>query len=363
MMGNGTITKRINKRTKAEVHQATVRLKGHKSVSRTFDTHNEAEQFLASIAPKLVAYVQASQHSALTKNPVLTQENFNAEKLADVLNLYEASPKCAVTDKARMMGVRKHIESVTIGEIDFLWVEGYIKKLISTPTNRNGTYTYSTVSSHMGLIARACRWRARQLKLPRFNMPFSTREDFPRDWDQKRDRRLSAEEEQKLRDHFATSEHASSEHWLLLLDLVLETGARLQEMVRAEVSEFDVEARVWNMPALHTKKKAKRAVSLTPKAVQTVKRLLLLSHPLEPRIFHTIPNTASASTRFHTAVRKCGIKGLRLHDLRHEAISRLVSDQRDVRIIEIMAMVGHKSAEMLHRYNHGRADEIAKRMK
>jgi len=55
-------------------------------------------------------------------------------------------------------------------------------------------------------------------------------------------------------------------------------------------------------------------------------------------------------------IRMTGIQNLRFHDLRHEAVSRLVeaglSDQ------EVSAISGHKSMQMLKRYTHLRAEDL-----
>ena len=57
---------------------------------------------------------------------------------------------------------------------------------------------------------------------------------------------------------------------------------------------------------------------------------------------------------------KAGLKDLRFHDLRHEAVSRLVeaglSDQ------EVSAISGHKSMQMLKRYTHLRAEDLVGRL-
>ncbi|HDS1779730.1 TPA: tyrosine-type recombinase/integrase, partial [Pseudomonas putida] len=54
--------------------------------------------------------------------------------------------------------------------------------------------------------------------------------------------------------------------------------------------------------------------------------------------------------------KKLGMADLRFHDLRHEAVSRLVegglSDQ------EVSAISGHKSMQMLKRYTHLRAEDL-----
>ena len=52
----------------------------------------------------------------------------------------------------------------------------------------------------------------------------------------------------------------------------------------------------------------------------------------------------------------------RFHDLRHEAISRMVLYKRQLSVFEIMRIVGHSNAEMLHRYANLRGDEMSDRM-
>jgi len=55
-----------------------------------------------------------------------------------------------------------------------------------------------------------------------------------------------------------------------------------------------------------------------------------------------------------------GVSDLRFHDLRHEAVSRLVegglSDQ------EVAGISGHKSMQMLKRYTHLRAEDLVGRL-
>lgn len=59
-------------------------------------------------------------------------------------------------------------------------------------------------------------------------------------------------------------------------------------------------------------------------------------------------------------MKETGIQGLRFHDLRHEAVSRLVEgglgDQ------EVSAISGHKSMQMLKRYTHLRAEDLVERL-
>ncbi len=60
---------------------------------------------------------------------------------------------------------------------------------------------------------------------------------------------------------------------------------------------------------------------------------------------------------FRRAVRQAGIAGLRLHDLRHEATSRLF--EKGLNVMEVASVTGHKTLQMLKRYTHLNAVDLA----
>jgi integrase len=64
---------------------------------------------------------------------------------------------------------------------------------------------------------------------------------------------------------------------------------------------------------------------------------------------------------FGKACQRAGIANLHFHDLRHEATSRLF-ERTDLRGIEIASITGHKTMEMLKRYAHLRASQLAARL-
>jgi integrase len=51
---------------------------------------------------------------------------------------------------------------------------------------------------------------------------------------------------------------------------------------------------------------------------------------------------------------------LHFHDLRHEATSRLF--EKGLNMMEVAAITGHKTLEMLKRYTHLRAEDLAERL-
>ena len=63
---------------------------------------------------------------------------------------------------------------------------------------------------------------------------------------------------------------------------------------------------------------------------------------------------ASFRTAWRNATKKAGLPGLRFHDLRHTAITKLTESMTSEQTI--MAIAGHVSRRMLEHYSHIRMD-------
>ena len=59
--------------------------------------------------------------------------------------------------------------------------------------------------------------------------------------------------------------------------------------------------------------------------------------------------------------KRLGIIKLCFHDLRHEATSRFFFE-KDLSVMEVESITGHKSMEMLSRYTHINADRLADKL-
>lgn len=57
-------------------------------------------------------------------------------------------------------------------------------------------------------------------------------------------------------------------------------------------------------------------------------------------------------------VQSANVVNVRFHDLRHEATSRLF--EKGLNVMEVAAITGHKTLDMLKRYTHLRAEDLAK---
>jgi integrase len=159
-----------------------------------------------------------------------------------------------------------------------------------------------------------------------------------------RDRRFLPGEEKNLLAECAPSLRA-------IVLFALETGMR-----RGEIHKLlwkDVDLAKCTARLFDTKNSEDRTIPLSSRALNVLKGL---SRNINGKVF---PG-ADISHSFAAACARGGIEDLRFHDLRHEATSRLF--EKGFNPMEVSAITGHKTLQMLKRYTHLRAEDLAKRM-
>lgn len=167
-----------------------------------------------------------------------------------------------------------------------------------------------------------------------------------------RDRVLSEAEQARLLEALQPTGRRSP--WMRpLVMLALETAMRRGELLALRWEDVSLSSRT---ALLHdTKNGEGRVVPLSSRAIEVLQAL--------PRSMtgQVIPMTAfAACAAFERATARSGIEGLRFHDLRHTAITRMAEKLPNV--IELAAVSGHKSLRMLQRYYHPRAEDLARRL-
>jgi integrase len=75
---------------------------------------------------------------------------------------------------------------------------------------------------------------------------------------------------------------------------------------------------------------------------------------------HVFGGVKEIKRSFHTACRRAGIKGVRVHDLRHTCASRLV--QLGVDLVTVSRLLGHSSITMTMRYAHPTPENMRRAM-
>lgn len=138
-----------------------------------------------------------------------------------------------------------------------------------------------------------------------------------------------------------------------IIQLAVETGMRRGELVKMKCKDIDYHSRTVSL--YDTKNGEDRVVPLSTSAIAVLKSL---PARIDGGVFGIHPDTVSK--RFMRACRVADIQDLRFHDLRHEAVSRLF--EKGLNPMEVAAVSGHKTLQMLKRYTHLRAEDLAKKL-
>jgi integrase len=163
-----------------------------------------------------------------------------------------------------------------------------------------------------------------------------------------RSRVVSCDEERRLLLHAVPSGRRNALMRPVLL-MALETAMRKGELLALRWEHVDLDRRVVFLPT--TKNGRSRSVPLSTRALETLSTLDR-SHPL------VFPWKAAALNKaFERLCWRAGIEELRFHDLRHTATTRLA--ERLPNVIELAAVTGHLSLQVLKRYYHPTAESLA----
>ncbi len=168
-----------------------------------------------------------------------------------------------------------------------------------------------------------------------------------------RERRLVGTEEKYLL--YACQD--SSPELEAIVIVGIETAARLGELIDLQWKHVNLDKRTAQL--LDTKNGEDRSIPLSSLAIDAFKSLKSLPRHISGRVFYRWTAADSFNKTWTRACARTGIEDLRFHDLRHEACSRLADK---FHMHELMKITGHKTAAMLARYYHPRAEDLAKKL-
>ncbi len=165
-------------------------------------------------------------------------------------------------------------------------------------------------------------------------------------FDNARERYLSKAEAQRL---LAACKRSSNPQLWAIVTLLLYTGARKSELLKAKWEHVSLDQRFWLIPDSKTGKA--RRVPLSGPAIEVIKGLVeipgcpwLLPNPETKLPFVTIKRA------WHTAREQAGLRDLRIHDLRHSAASFMTNGGVD--LFTIGRILGHADHQSTMRYSH-----------
>lgn len=240
-------------------------------------------------------------------------------------------------DEASLKNLKPFFKGKMLGEIGPELVENYKAKRKAATTRRKTHITEATINREIALLktmfSKAVEWGRIE------NNPLSKVKKF-RENHQKHMRILSDEEAITLVD-------AANSHLKPILIIALNTGMRRGEILALRWENVDFHK---GLILIGDSKSGKsREVPMSHLVYETLKDLQKSS---EYVFFNpgTATHILNVKTSFKSACRRANIKGLRFHDLRHTAASRMI--QAGVDLVTVSKILGHSSIQMTMRYVH-----------
>ncbi len=314
--------------------QAQVRKKGYPLHTKTFETRAAAETWARAIEVEMDQGVFVSRAEA---------ESTTLKELLDRY-LAEITPgkKGAAPEAARIRAFMRHpLAQRFVAGIHGMDIARFrderLRKVSSATVKRD-----LSILGHLFEVARK-EWG--------IHVHNPVRDIKPPASGKGRDRRLLPGEEIRL---LAACRDARNPWLEPIVRLALETAMRQSELVGLRWKHIDLNRRIAHLP--DTKNGESRTVPLSSAAVRVLDSI---PRSFNGQVFPCL--TAEAIKRSYIrARRRAGIEGLRFHDLRHEATTRLF--EKGLNIMEVASITGHKDLRMLRRYTHLKAEDLAKKL-
>ena len=173
--------------------------------------------------------------------------------------------------------------------------------------------------------------------------------------DNKRERYLSQEEMQRLLEVLKTDNNRVV---CLVILLLLSTGARRNEALKAQWVDIDLAKRLWRIPAENAKSKRARVIPLNDIALQVLEEVRHAGTS-DNHLFispHTGKPLGNITLVWQRLRKKAGLEDFRLHDCRHQFASMLVNNGRS--LYEVQQILGHTNPKITMRYAHLSAEAL-----
>jgi integrase len=309
--------------------QARIRRKGYPDITKTFSKRSDANAWARQV------------ENDIDKGSFVSRVEAENTTLSELLNRYlnEITPNkkhfkieaCRI--KAWLKNPLSQRYLSTLRTTDFaLWRDERLQQGKSSNTVK----LELAIISNLYTVARA-EWGFESLENP---IRFLRMPKLPNG----RTRRVSNQEIELL------IQNSGSKELPIILKLAVETAMRRGEIVSIRWNAVDFSKRTIHLK--ETKNGESRIVPLSSEAIN-----VLRNHPrrINGKVFDM---TAHAVTyAFIRASKRVGLEDLHFHDLRHEAVTRMF--EKGLNIMEVGSISGHKTLQMLKRYTHLKAEELA----
>lgn len=355
-----TIKKRPN-----GTYQVVIRKKGHPPVYKSFDKRAQAQAWAreAETALQVGSYVdfRRAEKTLLDDRLQAYQEEITPTK------------KSVRTEKAAIANLRAGLPHYVMASVTPQVVADYAG-------NRLEKVSSDTVRRELQILSEVFVTCNALWNIPCINPVPEARQMLTRrrllQPGVKRERRLLPGEQERLlavkHKRLATPTQITE-----VIEFLLETAMRrgeLAAMKRADINKAACTLRIPESKTDHQTGEKGRTIPLSARAMQILQSLparidgSVWIYTDVDAISRAFARTVAMARRAYVAECEASgshpeqgyLEGLRLHDLRHEATSRLF--ERGLSLPEVASITGHADWDSLKRYTHPQADQIAKKL-
>ncbi len=312
--------------------QGRIRRRGYPDIVKTFESKSDAEKWARTL------------ESEIDKGQFVNVSEAQRTTLGDVIARYlvEVTPtmKGAAEDTIRLNAMmRKPIARWSMTNLS-------AARIAAFRDERLKEVSAGTVIRELAYLSAIINHARREWGI---NVPNPVQMVRKPQSPQARSRVLTEEEAAKLLKALEPTGRRS--HWTKpAVQLALATAMRRGELLALRWEYINLEARTAFLP--DTKNGESRTVPLSTAAVQV---LAVLPRHISGMVIPVKYFTLDAA--FKRACKRAGLDGVRFHDLRRTAITRMAEKLPNV--IELAAVSGHKSLMVLKRYYQPKAEALA----
>jgi len=331
-------------------YRVIVRQKGHKPETATFRRKTDAKEWAKKI------------ESAMLENRHFKNRVARKRTLAELIEKYikEVMPKKSDIMQQQVIQLnwwKEQMGHMTLAELSSRDIAKHRDILLNSPVKEDTPRKPSTVNRYLAVLSHAFTIAVEEW-------------EWLQDNPAKKVRRLSESKgrtrflsEQEMTDLLEVCKASECKVLFPIVLIALSTGARKMEILNLRWKDVDFKREV--IILRKTKNKETRSIPLKGQALSILSDMKRVRRIDTDLVFPGNNPLSPIEFRKHwvQALKTARIENFKFHDLRHTAASYLAMNGAS--LMEISAILGHKTLEMVKRYAHlteAHTAEIVERM-
>lgn len=312
-------------------YQAEVRLKGHKTITATFDRKTDAKNWIQ----KVEADIRAGRHHLYSAGSRRT--------FGEAVDRYFKEQSVSVVKKGHLVWWKKEMGALYLQDIRPALITQKKQKLLSEQTKKGIIRSKSTFNRYLATLSHLMNVCLKQWEWINENaVEKIEREKEPKE----RTRFLSTQE----RHQFLEACKKSNNPYLFTFTvLLLSTGCRYNEARGLKWTDIDlIQGKVTITKSKNTDM---RSIPIRGLALELLLELASKNYSIN-YVFPSQNDSRPIELRraFRTAIKRAGLKGFRGHDTRHSYATEMLA--QGLSLGELKILLGHRSVAMTARYAH-----------